>query len=300
VEVKMIDIARMKKRVLEDPDCIAGFHDDEIACVLRTVQPIFKEEKAMIELDGTVVFVGDIHGDFQTTKAIIQRFFDCDHVVFLGDYIDREPMQWGSILTITYLLLLKCWFPQKIVLLKGNHECNYLIPCFPYEFEDEIVQRFGSAALHERFVEVFSVMPLMVLAHKVFAAHGGIDKGADLRFLKTIDKNDVAAVESLVWSDPVCSFTFRGRGDRFNKNDLLGFLDGIHASVFVRGHDYTTLGFSIYDDRCLTLFSSRGYMGEGNGGILVARAEKEIAQMKDLFVEDFSSGQWKNYKVKTI
>jgi hypothetical protein len=103
----MIDVARMKKRVLRDPDCVADFHDDDIVGVLRTVQPLFKEEKALIELDGTVVFVGDIHGDFQTTKAIIQSFFDCDHVVFLGDYIDREPVQWGSILTMTYLLLLK-------------------------------------------------------------------------------------------------------------------------------------------------------------------------------------------------
>jgi predicted phosphodiesterase len=296
----MIDVAWMKKRVLEDPDCVAGFQEDEIADILRTVQPLFMDEKALIELDGTVVFIGDIHGDFQTTKAIIQRFFDCDYVVFLGDYIDREPVQWGSLLTITYLLLLKCCFPQQIVLLKGNHECHSLIPCSPYEFEGEILQRFGSSALHKRFIDVFSMMPLMVFSQRVFASHAGIVKSADLRFLKTIDKNDVAAVECLVWSDPACSLAFRGVGDRFNKNDLLGFLDGIHANVFVRGHDYTTLGFSIYDDRCLTLFSSRGYMQEGNGGILVARAEKEISQMKDLFVEDFSSGQWKKYKIKRI
>jgi serine/threonine-protein phosphatase PP1 catalytic subunit len=296
----MIDIAHMKKRVLENPDCVAGFQDDDIAGVLRTVQPLFEEEKALIELDGTVVFVGDIHGDFQTTKAIIQRFCDCDHVVFLGDYIDREPVQWGSILTLTYLLLLKCCFPQKIVLLKGNHECHYLIPCFPYEFEDEIVQRFGSAALHDHFVEVFSVMPLMVLSQRVFAAHGGIIKGVDLKALKNIEKNDTAAVTSLVWSDPAFSPTYRGVGDRFDKHELHRFLEGISAKVFIRGHDYTTLGYSIYGDRCLTLFSSSRYKNEGNKGILVARAEKEVICVSDLCVEDFSTGEWKKYQAARI
>jgi predicted phosphodiesterase len=296
----MIDVAWMKKRVLEDPDCVAGFQEEEIACVLRTVQSLFMDEKALIELDGTVVFVGDIHGDFQITKAIIQRFFDCDYIVFLGDYIDREPMQWGSILTLTYLLLLKCCFPQKIVLLKGNHECHYLIPCFPYEFEDEIVQRFGSAALHDRFVEVFSVMPLMVLSHKVFAAHGGIVKGVDLKALNNIEKNDTAAVTSLVWSDSAFSSMYREVGDRFDEHELHRFLEGISAKVFIRGHDYTTLGYSIYGDRCLTLFSSSRYTNEGNKGILVACAEKEATCVSDLCVEDFSSGEWRKYQVARV
>jgi hypothetical protein len=220
--------------------------------------------------------------------------------VFLGDYIDREPMQWGSILTLTYLLLLKCCFPQKIVLLKGNHECHYLIPCFPYEFEDEIVQRFGSAALHDRFVEVFSVMPLMVLSHKVFATHGGIIKGVDLKTLKNIEKNDTATVTSLVWSDSAFSSMYREVGNRFDEHELHRFLEGISGKVFIRGHDYTTLGSSIYGDRCLTLFSSSRYKNEGNKGILVARVEKEVMCVSDLCVEDFSSGEWRKYQVVRV
>jgi predicted phosphodiesterase len=296
----MIDEANYKKRVLENPDFAACLHKNEIADVLRTVMPIFKKERAFIEVDGSVVFIGDIHGDFQTTKAIVKRYFNYDHLVFLGDYIDREPVKWGSILTITYLLILKCCFPKKFILLKGNHECHYFIPCYPYEFEGEILQRFGSSDLHARFVEVFSEMPVMVISHRIFAAHGGIIKGTDLQTLKKIDKNDTTAIESLVWSDPVFSPTYRDLGDRFDKKDLLSFLEGIHANVFVRGHDYSILGFSIYDDRCITLFSSSQFKEEGKGGILVAWAEKDISRVNDLFVEDFSSGQWKKYKVMKI
>jgi hypothetical protein len=34
----------------------------------------------------------------------------------------------------------------------------------------------------------------------------------------------------------------------------------------------------------------------GNGGILVAKAEKDVSRVKDLVVEDFSSGHWMHYK----
>jgi serine/threonine-protein phosphatase 2A catalytic subunit len=174
------------------------------------------------------------------------------------------------------------------------------MPCYPYEFEDEIVRRFGSSNLHTMYVNVFRLMPLMVLAHNVFAAHGGILKGFDLESLRKVDKNNVTAIEPLVWSDPALSLTYRGAGDRFDKKDLIRFLEGIKASVFIRGHDYNTLGFSIYNDRCLTIFSSYRYKDMGNGGILVARAEKKISEINDLLVEDFSSGHWMNYKVASI
>ena len=143
-------------------------------------------------------------------------------------------------------------------------------------------------------------MPLMVLANNVFAAHGGILKGFDLKSLRNIDKNNATAIEPLVWSDPALSLTYRGAGARFDKKDLIKFLDDIKANVFIRGHDYNTIGFSIYDDRCLTIFSSYRYKDMGNGGILVARAEKKISGIKDLLVEDFSSGHWMNYRVASV
>jgi protein phosphatase len=283
--------------VINDPGRIAELEEEDIAEILKEVQPIFHGENALLDLEGTVAFVGDLHGDFPMAQAIVKQFSSSDHLVFLGDYIDREPVQWGSLLTMTYLLTLKSFYPKKIILLRGNHESNSLISCFPYEFEEEIVQRFGSGALHEQFVEVFAEMPLMVLSHRIFAAHGGIVKGTNLQTLRTIKKNDVAAVTSLVWSDPALSSTYRGVGEKFNESELHQFLDGISAQVFVRGHDHTMLGYSIYGDRCLTLFSSTQYQGEGNRGILVACTEKDINRASDLTVEDYSQGHWTRYHI---
>lgn len=293
----MVDVEKIIDDVINNPDSIKNLDENEIEKCLNKIIPILKKEKALIELDGEVGFIGDTHGDFKTTKSIIKRFFDLDHLIFLGDYIDREPNLWGSIFNITYLLLLKYRFPEKIVLLKGNHECNYIIPCFPYEFEAEIIKRFGSSILHDKYVEVFTAMPLMVLANNVFAAHGGIIKGADLKYLRKVGKNDKMAIEALVWSDPVISFTFRGAGFPFNKQDLIEFLNKINAKVFVRGHDYNTLGFSIYKDKCLTIFSSSMYKELGNGGILVAKAENRVNNASGLILEDFSNGKWTKYIV---
>lgn len=292
----MIDVDDVIDNVIYNPDNVASLDEREIEECLERVIPIVEKEKAMVELDGNAAFVGDTHGDFETTKSIVKRFFDDSNLVFLGDYIDREPARWGSIYNITYLLSLKCRYPEKIFLLKGNHECNYDIPCVPYEFEGEIIQRFGSLRLHKKYVEVFSSMPLMVLTKNIFAAHGGILKGANLERLIKLEKNDLIAIRSIVWSDPTISPTFRGIGDPFNEVELTKFLDEINARVFIRGHDYSTLGISIYGDRCLTIFSSRRYKEMGNKGILVARAEKEISHAKDLILEDFSTGKWINYE----
>lgn len=293
----MGDIDTIIDEVIHDPDKIASLDEKVIRNSLEQVIPVLKKEKSLIEISSGAAYVGDTHGDFETTKAIVKRFFNKGILVFLGDYIDREPMRWWSIYNVTYLLFLKYRFPEKIILLKGNHECNYLIPCFPYEFESEIVQRFGSSKLHGMYVEAFSYMPLMVISGKVFAAHGGIVKGAGLSDLRRIDKNDIKAVESLVWSDPVVSPTFRGAGDSFDEGDLTEFLDDINARVFIRGHDYNTLGVSIYRDRCLTIFSSRRYKDMGNGGILVARDMGDVVGASDLVFEDFSRGRWVSYMV---
>jgi len=283
--------------VINDADEVMSLDGSEIEECLERAVSILEEEKTLVELDGDVVFVGDTHGDFETTKAVVERFFDADHLVFLGDYIDREPVQWGSIYNLTYLLLLKCRFPEKIILLKGNHECNYVISCFPYEFDTEVTQKYGSPSLHPKYVEAFSCMPLMVLVKNVFAAHSGFLKKGDLTTLRNIGKNDLEAIKFIAWSDPAISKVFRGVGEPFTEEDIAQFLERIGAKVFVRGHDYTTLGFSIYGDRCVTIFSSRMYKDMGNGGILVVRTNGDVFHASDLLLWDFSTGKWIKYNV---
>ena len=118
-------------------------------------------------------------------------------------------------------------------------------------------------------------MPLMVLTNNVFAAHGGIIKVTDLKYLRKVEKNDKIAIEALIWCDPVLFLTFIEADFLFYNNNLSEFLKYIDAKFFVRGDEYVTLGYLIYKEKCLTIFSFIMYKEMGNGSIFVVRAEKK-------------------------
>ena len=289
-----------KLAFLETPESLLQLSGSEIETILHRVLPLLEAEPCFLTISGSVAFVGETHGDFMTTAAILRRFIDVDRLVFLGDFIDREPQSGGSLENILSLLLAKLQYPEKIILLKGNHEANAIIPCFPCQFEHDLLQRFGSPRLPDVFREVFAALPLMVLGHRIFGAHGGFLADADVRVLQAAQKNDREILEDILWNDPVMSMTSRGVGRLFTKDELLGFLDRIGATVFLRGHDYQRLGESIYDDRCLTLFSARQYQMMGNTGVLVAGTSRDVAHASDLQVQDLSSGEWKPYLIHVV
>jgi hypothetical protein len=75
---------------------------------------------------GRLYFVGDIHGDLETLEAVLDqtRFgesteSDPIHLLFLGDYGDRGDRTAAVWLR---LLQLRREFPDRVLLLRGNHE----------------------------------------------------------------------------------------------------------------------------------------------------------------------------------
>ncbi|KAA0003907.1 MAG: hypothetical protein FE048_00465 [Thermoplasmata archaeon] len=272
----------------------------ELLRQIENVTKIMEKEPAFIELKGKILIAGDTHGDLIITKEIIKKFIEenFDYVVFLGDYIDRAPSDVGSSLpNINFLLEIKEKYPRKVFLLKGNHEANYAIPCFPYEFEREVESKYPG--MHEKYVNAFKQMPLMAMTNGIFAAHGGILKGYDCHMLKKLNKSDVHALEAITWSDPVISNTMRGAGYPYDEKELKDFLDKIEAKFFIKGHDYTTLGMLIYE-KCITLFSSRRYACMGNGGILVAEVLDNVENIEDIKIKNYSDGRWEEYRLKQI
>lgn len=59
--------------------------------------------------------------------------------VFLGDYVDRG---YNSVETMCLLLAYKCIHPNKIILLRGNHETSSLTKI--YGFYDEVLKKYGN------------------------------------------------------------------------------------------------------------------------------------------------------------
>lgn len=261
--------------------------------VLEVARELMKKEPSLLHLKGKIMVAGDTHGDVIISEEIIKKFFDdnYDHLVFLGDYVDRAPPDVSSsIHNIDFLLRMKIKYPEKIYLLKGNHEANYAIPCYPNEFVYEAGEKYGE------YVAVFKEMPLAAMLNNVFAAHGGFPtkKGVD-----EISKEDLMDIEEIMWSDAAISPVYRGVGVKFDKRMLDSFLKKCGAAAFIRGHDYNLNGMIIYE-RCLTIFSSRRYATAGNGGVLVAKIDGRIRDVEEITLEEFFNGKWIEYRARKI
>lgn len=80
----------------------------------------------LLLFDDTAAYVlGDIHGNYKDLMLFEKTFWRLGlklcpaNVLCLGDYVDRGP---HSLETIAYLLAQKVICPNKIFLIRGNHE----------------------------------------------------------------------------------------------------------------------------------------------------------------------------------
>jgi hypothetical protein len=68
--------------------------------------------------------VGDLHGNNCWKEIDVSRY---DHIIFIGDYVDSFYHTDNEIVSnLNSLITLKEQFPEKIVLLLGNHDIQYL------------------------------------------------------------------------------------------------------------------------------------------------------------------------------
>ena len=92
-----------------------------IKVICEKVKEIFAAEKNVCVLKSPITLVGDIHGQFEDMMLMFQvggEIPDTNYL-FMGDYVDRGSK---SVEVITLLMILKLRFPNRICLLRGNHE----------------------------------------------------------------------------------------------------------------------------------------------------------------------------------
>ena len=87
----------------------------------------------MVRVNGKVTVIGDVHGQFYDLYGIINKVHKPEklneHLVFLGDYVDRGA--YGPEIVLL-LLTLKLRYPKNIHLLRGNHESREMTEQFNF------------------------------------------------------------------------------------------------------------------------------------------------------------------------
>ena len=115
---------------------------------------------------------GDFHGQFYDLLRLFRIVGGGppdNRFLLVGDYVDRGKQ---SIETLILLLVFKIKFPNKMFLLRGNHESNPITRM--YGFYDECKRRYN-ISLWREICKMFDYMPLSaVIDERILCMHGGI------------------------------------------------------------------------------------------------------------------------------
>lgn len=146
-----------------------------------------ENEPRVVFLQSPCYVFGDIHGNLEDLHFFSDNIWrlgmslTAGNFLFLGDYVDRGL---NCLECVAYLLAMKYQLPNKVFLLRGNHETrdvngweeHYGERAFIYQcrhrFGDDIGYR-----LWEACNQVFDRMPLAaVIDQDIFCVHGGIPR----------------------------------------------------------------------------------------------------------------------------
>ncbi len=249
---------------------------------------IMAKEPRLLELQSPIHIFGDIHGNWTDLSFFRDHCWPlgmgltAGKFLFLGDYVDRGMC---GIEVVTYLLAQKVALPNKVFLIRGNHECRSVNGWEQYygtgSFLTQCKKSYGpelGQRVWEMINKVFDYMPLAAtIDDKVFAAHGGIPRPIEgmsidrleiIRNLpcpigvrppsanESLESNNTAV--DLLWADPADAEQEKlvgdsgfGEGSRgagaicYGKKAIEDFLNFYKFNFIIRAHEATARGISI-------------------------------------------------------
>ena len=175
--------------------------------IMRRVRPVLSAEPNLLRVDGKVVIVGDIHGQFYDLVAMLRKLKGRNpdpnqKILFLGDYVDRG--NYGPEVA-AYLFCLKLKYPNDIFLLRGNHESRDMAEAF--NFRQQVLMLYDEQ-VYEEYMETFDMLPVAGLVNGLYLSmHGGISHRltsceAINQIERRMEPPDDSLLADLLWADP--------------------------------------------------------------------------------------------------
>ncbi len=146
--------------------------ESEVKNLCNRAKEILMEESNVVKVEAPVTVCGDIHGQFYDLIELFKIGGECPETnyLFMGDYVDRG---YYSVETFLLLLALKVRYPDRIILIRGNHESRQITQV--YGFYDECLRKYGSVNVWRYCTEVFDCLTLAAtIDDKILCVHGGL------------------------------------------------------------------------------------------------------------------------------
>ena len=218
--------------------------------------------------------------------------------LFLGDFVDRG---YYSVETFLLLLALKVRYPDRITLIRGNHESRQITQV--YGFYDECLRKYGSVNVWRYCTEIFDYLSLAAIVdERIFCVHGGLSPS-----LNTIDqmhmldrKQEVpheGPMADLMWSDPEeqdgWGISPRGAGYLFGGDVVAKFNEINNLTLIARAHQLVMEGYKTMfpapgkpagqNDSLVTVWSAPNYCYRCGNVAAILELDENLQQHFKIF-----------------
>lgn len=241
--------------------------ENELKKLCDVVLEYLIEESSVHPVFTPVTVCGDIHGQYYDLQELFRTggYPPDTNYIFMGDFVDRGHY---SLETLTQLLLFKAKYPEKITLLRGNHESRQITQV--YGFYDECMTKYGNANPWKYCCKLFDYMTIAaIIDDSILCVHGGLSPEIKtIDQIRLIERNqeipNKGAFCDLVWSDPeeVDSWAVspRGAGWLFGAKVVNEFCEINDLSLICRAHQLVQEGIKYwFDEKLVTVWSAPNY-----------------------------------------
>jgi serine/threonine-protein phosphatase 6 catalytic subunit len=241
--------------------------ENELKKLCDVVLEYLIEESSVHPVFTPVTVCGDIHGQYYDLQELFRTggYPPDTNYIFMGDFVDRGHY---SLETLTQLLLFKAKYPEKITLLRGNHESRQITQV--YGFYDECMTKYGNANPWKYCCKLFDYMTIAaIIDDSILCVHGGLSPEIKtIDQIRLIERNqeipNKGAFCDLVWSDPeeVDSWAVspRGAGWLFGAKVVNEFCEINDLTLICRAHQLVQEGIKYwFDEKLVTVWSAPNY-----------------------------------------